>query len=52
VDDVFMTTGAGHSLQMAIQALASPKQNILVPNPGWNYYRVLCQAYQVIIVTF
>jgi tyrosine aminotransferase len=44
VRDVFVTGGASTSLEFAFQAIANPGHNILLPMPGWQYYRTLCQA--------
>lgn len=40
-EDVVLTSGCSHALQLAIEALANPGQNILVPRPGFPLYTTL-----------
>lgn len=40
-DDIVLTSGCSHALQLAIEALADPGQNILVPRPGFPLYATL-----------
>jgi len=42
-DDVILTSGASHALDLAITAIADPGENILVPAPGFPLYKTLCQ---------
>lgn len=40
--DVAMTSGCSHALLMAINAIAKPGANILIPTPGFSLYRTCC----------
>ncbi len=40
-DDLILTSGCSHSLQMIIEAIANPGDNILVPKPGFPLYSTL-----------
>ncbi len=40
--DVIMSSGCSHALDMAIEALASPGQNVLLPSPMFSLYETLC----------
>ena len=53
-DDVIMTSGGSHAIQLLFEALANPGDNILVPSPGFPLYRTLLRAYaiQVFAPTF
>jgi tyrosine aminotransferase len=42
-DDVILTSGASHALDLAITAIADPGDNILVPAPGFPLYKTLCK---------
>eukprot|EP00698_Gefionella_okellyi_P003839 TRINITY_DN13565_c0_g1_i1.p1 TRINITY_DN13565_c0_g1~~TRINITY_DN13565_c0_g1_i1.p1 ORF type:complete len:421 (-),score=83.23 TRINITY_DN13565_c0_g1_i1:704-1927(-) len=48
-NDVILASGASHALLMAIDVLADPGQNILLPLPGFSLYEVICQ-YRGILV--
>ena len=43
-DDVFVTYGASQALQLAIEVLANPGHNILLPSPGFPLYSTLMQS--------
>ena len=43
VDDIVLTSGASHALDLAITAIADPGDNILVPAPGFPLYQTLCR---------
>lgn len=40
--DVIIASGCSGALTLAIQALASPGDNILVPRPGFSLYATIC----------
>lgn len=42
-DDVILTSGASHALDLAVTAIADPGENILVPAPGFPLYTTLCR---------
>ena len=41
-NDILLTNGCSHSLDLCIMALANPGQNILIPSPGFSIYKTLC----------
>lgn len=43
-DDVILTSGCSHALELCISVLASPGQNILVPKPGFPLYCTLAMT--------
>ncbi|CAH8354962.1 unnamed protein product [Eruca vesicaria subsp. sativa] len=36
-DDVFMTVGCKQAIELAVDILAKPKANVLLPSPGWPW---------------
>ncbi|CAB3399770.1 unnamed protein product [Caenorhabditis bovis] len=48
VNDVVLASGCSHALQMAIEAIADPGDNILVPHPGFPLYSTLCRPHGII----
>uniref|UniRef100_A0A0N5AR10 Tyrosine aminotransferase n=1 Tax=Syphacia muris TaxID=451379 RepID=A0A0N5AR10_9BILA len=46
-DDVILTSGCSHALQLAIEALADPGDNILVPCPGFPLYLTLLKPHGI-----
>lgn len=46
-DDLVLTSGCSHALQLAIEALANPGQNILVPRPGFPLYVTLMRPHGI-----
>ncbi|PAV88498.1 hypothetical protein WR25_07889 [Diploscapter pachys] len=46
-DDVVLASGCSHALQMAIEAVAGPGDNILVPHPGFPLYSTLCRPHGI-----
>lgn len=47
LQDVFLTSGASHALDLCIALLGSKGKNILIPRPGFPLYKTLCSAYGV-----
>ncbi|CAF1289417.1 unnamed protein product [Adineta steineri] len=43
-EDVILTSGCSHALEMCIDCLADPGDNILLPQPGFSLYTTLCQS--------
>ncbi|XP_050670137.1 tyrosine aminotransferase [Leptidea sinapis] len=43
-EDVFLSSGCSHAIELAITALADSGQNILVPRPGFMIYRTLAHG--------
>lgn len=43
-EDVILTSGCSHALEMCILALADTGQNILIPRPGFAIYRTLAES--------
>jgi len=46
-DDITLTSGCSHALQLAIEALAGPGKNILVPSPGFPLYVTLMRPHDI-----
>ncbi|KAK6111657.1 tyrosine aminotransferase [Brugia pahangi] len=46
-DSVLLTSGCSHAIEMAIEALANPGDNILVPAPGFPLYSTLIKSSNV-----
>ncbi|EJW88459.1 tyrosine aminotransferase [Wuchereria bancrofti] len=46
-DSVLLTSGCSHAIEMAIEALANPGDNILVPAPGFPLYSTLIKSLNV-----
>ena len=44
-NDVYITVGCVGSINLAFMALMNPGDNILIPRPGFSYYRTVCEAY-------
>ncbi|XP_035212539.1 tyrosine aminotransferase-like [Stegodyphus dumicola] len=43
-EDVILTSGCSHALEMSIIGLANPGQNILIPRPGFSIYRTVAES--------
>ncbi|KAL4715356.1 hypothetical protein ACJJTC_015127 [Scirpophaga incertulas] len=43
-DDVILSSGCAHALEMSITVLANPGQNILIPRPGYTIYMTLAEG--------
>ncbi|KAL6724211.1 hypothetical protein Aduo_019118 [Ancylostoma duodenale] len=46
-DDVILASGCSHALQMAIEGIANPGDNILIPQPGFPLYSTLCKPHGI-----
>jgi tyrosine aminotransferase len=46
-DDIVLASGCSHALQLAIEALANPGDNILVPKPGFPLYATLMRPHAI-----
>jgi tyrosine aminotransferase len=46
-DDITLTSGCSHALQLAIEAIAGPGKNILVPKPGFPLYVTLMRPHDI-----
>ncbi|XP_010448675.1 PREDICTED: cystine lyase CORI3-like [Camelina sativa] len=53
-DDVFMTVGCKQAIELAIEILAAPKANILLPKPGfpWDMVHAIYNNFEVREYTF
>uniref|UniRef100_A0AAV1V364 Tyrosine aminotransferase n=1 Tax=Peronospora matthiolae TaxID=2874970 RepID=A0AAV1V364_9STRA len=47
MDDVIITSGCSGAIEIALQGLLNPGDNILLPTPGFPLYRALCAAYKI-----
>lgn len=45
--DVILTSGCSHALEMCILVLADTGQNILIPRPGFSIYRTLAESLRI-----
>lgn len=45
--DVFITSGCSHALDLCISLLAEPGQNILIPRPGFLLYQTLAHGFGI-----
>ncbi|CAF1190065.1 unnamed protein product [Adineta ricciae] len=43
-EDVILTSGCSHALEMCVDGLADSGDNILLPRPGFSLYVTLCQS--------
>ncbi|RWS06234.1 Tyrosine aminotransferase-like protein, partial [Dinothrombium tinctorium] len=46
-EDIFLTSGCSHALDMCIALLANPGDNILIPRPGFPLYKTLAFGYGI-----
>jgi tyrosine aminotransferase len=46
-DDVIITSGCSHALDLSISALSECGKTILLPDPGFPLYGALCKKYNV-----
>jgi tyrosine aminotransferase len=46
-DNVVMTSGGSHAIQLAITAIANPGDNILLPAPGFPHYKTIAETYEI-----
>ncbi|CAH2238835.1 tyrosine aminotransferase [Pararge aegeria] len=47
-DDVILTSGCSHAIEMVITAIADSGQNILIPRPGFSIYQTLSEGFGII----
>lgn len=43
-DNICLTAGAKHGLEIAIRAFVKPSSLVLIPKPGWLLYSILAEA--------
>ncbi|XP_050361316.1 tyrosine aminotransferase [Nymphalis io] len=48
-DDVILSSGCSHAIEMVITALADSGQNVLIPRPGFSIYQTLAEGLGIII---
>lgn len=44
-DDIILTSGCSHALDMVISSLCNPGDQLLIPAPGFSLYRTICESY-------
>lgn len=47
LQDVIITSGCSHALEMCIGAIGHPGSNILLPKPGFPLYQTLCHSFDI-----
>lgn len=52
IDDIFITSGCSHALQMAISGTVSEGQVVLLPKPGFSIYHTICDHFGIIAVDY
>lgn len=45
--NVVLTSGGSHAIQLAITAICNPGDNILIPAPGYPHYDTICTTYNI-----
>ncbi|CAM2714276.1 unnamed protein product [Rotaria socialis] len=45
--DIILTSGCSHALEMCINGVADPGDNILIPQPGFSVYITLCESLHI-----
>lgn len=46
-EDVILTSGCSHALQIVIESLANSGDNILIPSPGFPLYSTMMQPHLI-----
>jgi tyrosine aminotransferase len=46
-DDVILASGCSHAIQMSLEAIADPGDNVIVPFPGFPLYTTLCTPHGI-----
>lgn len=46
-ENVFLTSGGAHAIQLAIQSLCNPGDNVLIPAPAYPHYETICRYAQI-----
>ncbi|CAI5745108.1 unnamed protein product [Peronospora destructor] len=47
MDDIIIASGCSGAIEIALQGLVNPGDNILLPKPGFPLYQALCEAHKV-----
>lgn len=48
-DDVILSSGCSHAIELVITAIAETGQNVLVPRPGFSIYQTLAEGLGIVI---
>ena len=51
-DDVSLTSGCSHALQMAIEVLCNPGDTLLIPNPGFPLYQTIADHLGITVAKY
>ncbi|CAH0474661.1 unnamed protein product [Peronospora belbahrii] len=46
-DDIIIASGCSGAIEIALQGLLNPGDNILLPKPGFPLYQALCEAHKI-----
>ncbi|CAF1051823.1 unnamed protein product [Rotaria sordida] len=46
-ENIILTSGCSHALEICIKCLADPGDNILLPRPGFSLYITLCESLDI-----
>lgn len=47
MDDIIIASGCSGAIEIALQGLLNPGDNILLPKPGFPLYQALCEAHKI-----
>jgi tyrosine aminotransferase len=45
--DVIIASGCSGAIEIALNGLLNPGDNILLPRPGFPLYQVICEAHRI-----